>query len=78
VQFKGTVARDFLPLVFFHESTPYGPLIHTLKHFRILIQILGDIQISKLFCGVSDPAEHKKKISDKGLFKLGSYMPWVV
>ncbi len=25
---KGTVARDFWPLVFFHESTPYGPLIH--------------------------------------------------
>jgi hypothetical protein len=42
---------------FFHESTPYGHLIHTLKHFRILIRILGDIRIPKLFCGVSDPAE---------------------
>jgi hypothetical protein len=42
---KGIVARDFWPLVFFHESTPYGPLIHTLKQFRILVRILGDIQI---------------------------------
>ncbi len=41
---KGTVARDFW-LLFFYESTPYGPLIHTLKHFRILVRILGDIQI---------------------------------
>ncbi len=63
---------------FFHESTPYGPLIHTLKLFRILVRILGDIRISKLFCGVTDDAEHKKKLSDRGLFKHGSYMPWVV
>ncbi len=36
-ELKGTVARDFWPLVFFHESTTYGPLIHTLKQFRILV-----------------------------------------
>ncbi len=41
---KGTVARDFIPL-FFHESTPYSPEIHTLKYFRIHFQIHGDIQI---------------------------------
>ncbi len=50
----------FLAPGFFHESTPFGSLIHTLKHYQILVQILGDIQISKLFCGVSDSAEHKK------------------
>jgi hypothetical protein len=32
---KGTVARDFRPLVF-HGSTPYGPLIHTIEYFQIL------------------------------------------
>jgi hypothetical protein len=32
---KGTVARDFFPQFFFHELTPYGPLIHTIKYFRI-------------------------------------------
>jgi hypothetical protein len=42
---KGTVARDFLPLVFFHELTPYGPLILTLKYFRIRFRIRGDIRI---------------------------------
>jgi hypothetical protein len=64
---KGTVARDFWPLFFFHESTPYGPLIHTLKHFRILVRILEDIRFSKLFCGVSDPGEQHSKtnISEK-------------
>ncbi len=50
----------FLAPGFFHESTPSGPLIHTLKHFRILVQIPGDIRISKLFCGVSNPAEHQQ------------------
>ncbi len=43
--FKGTVARDFWPLVFFHESTTYGPLILNLKQFRILVRIIGDIRI---------------------------------
>jgi hypothetical protein len=42
---KGPVARDFWPLVFFMNRPYMGPLIHTLKHFRILVRILGDIQI---------------------------------
>jgi hypothetical protein len=45
--FKGTVARDFLPLFFFIKLTPYGPLIHTLKYFRIRFRIRGDIRIQK-------------------------------
>ncbi len=35
----------FLAFVFFHEWTPNGPLIHTLKRFRILVRILGVIRI---------------------------------
>jgi hypothetical protein len=31
---KGTVARDFRPLVFC-QTVPLGPLIHGLKRFRI-------------------------------------------
>jgi hypothetical protein len=41
---KGTVARDFRPLIFFHQSTPFGPLIHTIKYFRIRLRIRRDIQ----------------------------------
>ena len=32
---------------FFHESTPYGPLIHTLKYFRIWFWIRQDIRIRR-------------------------------
>jgi hypothetical protein len=45
--FKGTEARDFLPLVFFMKLTPYEPLIHTLKYFRIRFRIHGDIRIRR-------------------------------
>jgi hypothetical protein len=31
---KGTLTRDFPPLVFFHKSTPPRSLIHGLKHFE--------------------------------------------
>jgi hypothetical protein len=44
---KGTVARDFLLLVFFHELTPDRPLIHTLKYFQIRFRIRGDIRIRR-------------------------------
>ncbi len=40
---KRIVAQDFWPPIFFHESTPYGYLIHTLNFFRIR----RDIQILK-------------------------------
>jgi hypothetical protein len=42
--FKGIVARDFLTSDFFHS----GPLIHTLKYFRIQLQIRRDIRIRSL------------------------------
>ncbi len=63
---KGTVARDFLPLVFFHESTPYSPRIHTLKYFWILFRIRRNIRFLMLFCGVWYPA---------GLCSAGSDTP---
>jgi hypothetical protein len=44
---KGTVARDFRPLIF-SSSTPSGPLIHTLKYFRIRLRIRQDIRIQSL------------------------------
>ncbi len=44
---KGTVARDFLLLFFFHKLTSYGPLINTLKYFRIQFRIRGDIRIRR-------------------------------
>jgi hypothetical protein len=37
--FKGTLTRDFRPLVFFHQTTPPRPLIHGLKPFSIWISI---------------------------------------
>jgi hypothetical protein len=43
---KGTVARDFYHC-FFHKLTPYGPLIHILKYFRIRFRIRGDIRIRR-------------------------------
>jgi hypothetical protein len=43
--FKGTVSRDFWPLVFFRKTVPVGPLIHGLKQFCILIRICGVIRL---------------------------------
>ncbi len=46
--FKGTVERDFR-FCFFHESTPYEPLSHTLNYFRIRFQIHRYLNLKKLF-----------------------------
>ena len=35
---QGAVSRDFLPLFFFHESNPSGPLINRLKYFFLKIR----------------------------------------
>jgi hypothetical protein len=40
--FKGTVSRDFLPLVFF---IPSRPLIQAVKYFRNLLRIRRDINV---------------------------------
>jgi hypothetical protein len=42
--FKGTVARDFRPLVFYRANPP-GPLIYVLKCFRIRLQNPQDVHI---------------------------------
>ncbi len=51
-EFKGTVSRDFLLLVFFHESVSSKPLIIPLGLFRIFSKIHGDIRSSKFATGV--------------------------
>jgi hypothetical protein len=43
IPFKGTVSRDFRPLVFFHQKIPPRPLIHALKYFRIFLRIRRDM-----------------------------------
>jgi hypothetical protein len=42
--FKGTVSRDFLLLVFFHESVSPQPQSIPLGPFRIFSKIRGDIR----------------------------------
>ena len=51
---KGTVSRDFLLQVFFHESPSPKPLIITLGTFRIFSKIIGDIRKSRCTTGVND------------------------
>ena len=41
---KGTVLRDFRPLVFFHNSNQLGPLTNGLKYFRILFSFCRDTE----------------------------------
>jgi hypothetical protein len=42
--FKGTVARDFRPLVFYRPNPPWA-LISVLKYFRIRLQNPQDVHI---------------------------------
>ena len=45
VPLKGTVQRDFRPLVFFIISTSLSPLTNGLKYFRIWFRFRQDIRI---------------------------------
>ncbi len=51
---KGTVSRDFLLQVFFHESPSPKPLKIKVGSFRIFSKIRGDIRKSRCTTGVSD------------------------
>jgi hypothetical protein len=51
---KGTVSRDFLLLVFFHESVSPKPLIIPLGPFGFFSKIRGDIRSSTFATGVID------------------------
>ncbi len=53
-KFKGTVSRDFLLQVFFHESPSPKPLIITLGSFQIS-KIHGDIRKSRCTTGSTTP-----------------------
>ncbi len=54
VYFKGTVSRDFLLLVFFHESV--SPQLQSIpfRPFRIFSKIRGDIRESRCTTGIKD------------------------
>jgi hypothetical protein len=78
VLLKGTVARDFWPLVFFSWIDPIwapnsypktfpnsGSNSRRYSNFKV---VLRDIR----------PRGTQKKILDRGLFKHWSHMPWVV
>jgi hypothetical protein len=54
---KSTVARDCRPLVFFHESTPYGSLIHIVIYFQIRFRICGYIRICMCISAVGYSAD---------------------
>ena len=54
--FKWSVTRDYRHS-FFYDSNPHGPLINSLKYFRIRFQFRGDFQIFKKLCSVHHPAE---------------------
>jgi hypothetical protein len=71
---KGTVSRDFRPLVFFHQSTPPRALTHRLQPFRIWLRIrrkkstLFEFQRCQWqrwnhFRGVNDSAETVSAVS---------------
>jgi hypothetical protein len=45
---KGTVARDFRPLVFFHHPNKPWPRIRILKYIRIRFRIRRNILIQSL------------------------------
>ncbi len=51
---EGTVSRDFLLQVFFHESSYPKPLKIILGSFRIFSKIHGDIRKSKYTTGIND------------------------
>ncbi len=51
---KGTVSRDFLLLVFFHESVSPQPQSIPFKPFRNFSKIRGDIRESRCTTGIND------------------------
>ncbi len=52
VRLKGTVRRNFLLQVFFHESVSPKPLIIPLGPFQFFAKIRGDIRSSRCTTGV--------------------------
>jgi hypothetical protein len=55
--FKGTVSRDFQPLVFFIKQSHLGPVIHALKPFRLRLRICVFIRQIRCLSGVNDTAK---------------------
>jgi hypothetical protein len=73
--FKGTLTRDFRPLVFFHQTTSPGPLIQGSKPFLInssfeFAKIFDPVGCTAVCChhcdmhsGIIDPAVTYKEVS---------------
>jgi hypothetical protein len=51
---KGTVSRDFLPLVFFHETVSPQPQSITLGLLQIFSKIHRDIRKSRCTTGIKE------------------------
>jgi hypothetical protein len=67
---KGTEARDSRS--FFHESTPYGTLRHTLIFFRIRFEIRRDVRIERCSSGSDTLQNREKKFSSE------TFSGWIV
>jgi hypothetical protein len=76
--FKGTVSRDFLLLVFFHESVSPKPLIIQLGPFRIFSKIRGGIRSSRFATGVVDTSSKWKKSSIRKILIILFGHLWLV
>jgi hypothetical protein len=76
-QIKGTVARDFWPLVFFMIDPIWAPNSYP-KTFSNSGSNSRRYSNFKVVLRGIRPRRTQKKLSDRGLFKHGSYMPWVV
>jgi hypothetical protein len=59
---KGTVARDFLPLVFFHESTPMGPWFMLQNIFDFYFEFADKFEFESGSAGYHTP-QNKKPFS---------------
>ena len=53
------VGHEIFDLHFFHDSTPFGPLIHRPKYFPSWVRIRWDIRSQSDLCGVQHNAEIK-------------------
>jgi hypothetical protein len=78
--FKGTLTRDFLPLVFLHQTTSPGPLIHGLIWPRISednLQRLLHNSVNDYYYayhnGINDTAVHVTAVSMTPLCKCACH-----
>ncbi len=54
---KGTVPRDFLPLVFFFKQLLLAPVDKPSNNFNFFLNIRGDIRLFQCFAGVNNTSK---------------------